>query len=586
MLSLLRIQNFALIDQLELELGRKLNVLTGETGAGKSIILDAIDIALGGKVNNRLIRQGSQQAIIEATFEGNTTLSRWLKEQEIDPLEDASVICSRELTVTGNSLRSRCRINGVLVNLNLMSKLRDHLVEITAQGQTVQLMDSGLQRELLDLYGGQTILQQRQIVESAYAASKNAEKALETRRQSEQKRLQRLDLLEYQLKELDEAQLTDTEELEHLEQERDRLSHVVDLQQLSYQVYQLLYQNDHEQLAIADLLAQAESLLTDMVAYDQEINPVLEMVNNALTQVVEAGQQINAYGDSLEADPERLETVEERIIFLKRINRKYGPTLTEAIAYYQKLQQELTELTDTEQSIEKLEKAYNIALDHLNQTCTLLTQLRQKAAEKLEKQLVKELKPLAMDKVIFVCKITPISPSLTGADQVVFYFSPNPGEKIQPLSTTASGGEMSRFLLALKSCFCQTDEHLETLIFDEIDAGVSGKVAQAIAEKLYQLSEKHQVLCVTHQPLVAAMADAHFRVDKEMIEEIPVMEDNHNSQLSLPEIRTVVRVRRLDNHQTRREELAQLTGGHSAQEAITFADSLLAKATDYRLGKQ
>lgn len=586
MLSLLRIQNFALIDRLELELGGGLNVLTGETGAGKSIILDAIDIVLGGKVNNRLIRQGTQQASIEATFTGNPEIATWLQGQEIDSLEDGSIICSRELTLTANSLRSRTRINGVLVNLNLMAQLRDRLVEITAQGQTVQLMDSSLQRELLDLYGGATIFQQRQMVESAYQVYKEAEKALEKRRQSEQERLQRLDLLEYQLKELDEAQLTDPDELLHLEQERDRLSHVVDLQQLSYQVYQLLYQNDNDQAAIADLLSQAESLLTDMVDYDSEINPVLEMVNNALTQVVEAGQQINAYGDNLEADPERLEEVEERIILLKRISRKYGPSLAEAIAYYQKLQQELRELTDSEQSIEKLEKAEGIAFEELSKTCEQLTLLRQKAAEKLEKQLVKELKPLAMEKVIFVCKITPTVPTASGADQVVFYFSPNPGEKIQPLSSTASGGEMSRFLLALKSCFSQIDNHSQTLIFDEIDAGVSGKVAQAIAEKLHELSKKHQVLCVTHQPLVAAMATVHFRVDKEMIEEIPVMEDNNNGQLNFPEIRTVIRIKSLENHNTRRDELALLTGGHSAQEAIAFADSLLLKAANYRVGKQ
>lgn len=582
MLSVLRIKNFALIDQLELEFGGRLNVLTGETGAGKSIILDAIDIALGGKIHNRLIRQGTQQAIVEATFQVDGAITDWLNRQEIDALDDGTVVCSRELTLTGNFLRSRCRVNGVLVNLPLMNQFRDRLVEITAQGQTVQLMDSATQRELLDLYGGVSLLKQRQIVATTYEKAKQIEKELEKRRQSEQQRLQRLDLLQYQLKELDEAQLTDGEELEQLEQERDRLSHVVELQQLSYQVYQLLYQNDNGDSAVADLLGQAESLLTNMTDYDKEIEPMLEMVRNALTQVVEAGHQINAYGDSLEADPERLGEVEERIIHLRRICRKYGPSLAESIAYYQKLQQELAELTDQGQSIEQLEQDYQTAQKQLHQACEVLTQFRKQAAEKLEKQLVKELKPLAMEKVIFVCQISPCSPSVTGADQIVFYFSPNPGEKIQPLSSTASGGEMSRFLLALKACFSQTDKHGQTLIFDEIDAGVSGKVAQAIAEKLYQLSDKHQVLCVTHQPLVAAMAEAHFRVDKEMIEEYSL---NHNGQSNFPEIRTVVRVQQLENHQTRRQELALLTGGHSAQEALAFADSLLSQATDYRSRK-
>ncbi|ACK71520.1 DNA repair protein RecN [Gloeothece citriformis PCC 7424] len=585
MLSVLRIQNFTLIDQLELEFGTKLNVLTGETGAGKSIILDAIDVVLGGKANYRLIRQGTQQAMIEATFHLNPNLSLWLSQQQIDPLDDGTLVCTRELTLSSNSIRSRSRINGVLVNLSLINQLREHLVEITAQGQTVQLMDSAIQRELLDLYGGQPILTQRQKVVSVYEIAKTAHQTLEKRRQSEQQRLQRLDLLQYQLKELEEVKLTDPDELEQLEQERDRLSHVVDLQQLSYRVYQLLYQNDSGDLAIADLLADAESLLTNMAEYDNEINSVLEMVKTALTQIIEAGQQINAYGDGLEADPERLTEVEERILILKRICRKYGPTLPEVIAHYEKLQQELSELTDSEQSIEQLEKDYQIAQEKLIKTCEDLSELRQQAAEKLEKQLIKELKPLAMDKVIFACKIFPCTPGVTGADQIIFYFSPNPGEKIQPLSHTASGGEMSRFLLALKACFSQTDNPSHTLIFDEIDAGVSGKVAQAIAEKLHQLSEKHQILCVTHQPLVAAMADAHFRVEKEMIEDYSKQEDSQNGQLNFPEIRTVVRVRKLNNHQTRRDELALLTGGHSADEAIAFADSLLLKATAYRLGK-
>ncbi|MGK7938905.1 MAG: DNA repair protein RecN [Crocosphaera sp.] len=585
MLSLLQIKNFALVDRLTLQFGQGLNVLTGETGAGKSIILDAIDVVLGGKVNNRLIRQGTQHASLEATFEGNQRVLDWLAQQEMDPLDDGTVVCLRELSLSGGTVRSRSRINGVLVNLQLMAQFRTLLVEITAQGQTVQLMDATRQRELLDLYGANGIVKQKKLVESAYGDWKKAEKILEKRKKSEQERLQRLDLLEYQLKELEEAQLTDPDELEHLQQERDRLSHVVELQKLSYQTYELLYQNDSGEPAIADRLGEAEILLTNMVEYDSEIAPLLEMVQSALTQVVEAGKEINGYGDRLEADPERLTEIEERINLIKRICRKYGPSLSDAINLYQQLTAELEQLNDSEQSIETLEKEYHIAQEKLVKTCEYLTLLRQKAASKLEKQLVRELKPLAMDKVVFVCQISPCSPSINGSDQVVFYFSPNPGEKIQPLSRTASGGEMSRFLLALKACFAKTEKCSGTLIFDEIDAGVSGKVAQAIAEKLHSLSKTYQVLCVTHQPLVAAMAENHFRVEKQIVEEVSKLENEENGQLSLPELRTVVRVKPLDNIQTRREELAQLTGGHSSEDAMEFAKSLLVKAESYRLGK-
>ena len=596
MLLSLRIHNFALIDKLELEFGVGLNVLTGETGAGKSIILDAIDVALGGKVSNRLIRSGTERASVEATFRADSALIAWLSEQEIDLLDEADLVCSREIAVNQGSLRSRSRVNGVLVNRQLMERLRERLVEITAQGQTVQLMAPALQRGLLDLYGGSSLIQQRDRVASAYMASQEASKALEKRRQSEQQRLQRLDWLEYQTQELSTVHLNDPDELEHLEQERQRLSHVVELQQQSYLVYQALYQNDGGASACADLLAEAEANLSDMVRYDSQLQSVLDMVSAALAQVVEASHEINAYGDGLETDPQRLQEVEDRIQALKQICRKYGPTLADAIAHYEKLQAELAELGGEGQSLEDLEATYSLCQESLTRECTQLTQLRRTAAEKLEKRLVEELRPLAMEKVKFQVAIAPMPPSGAGGDQVTFYFSPNPGEPLQPLSATASGGEMSRFLLALKACFSNTTGAWGTLIFDEIDVGVSGRVAQAIAQKLNQLSHQHQVLCVTHQPLIAAMADRHFRVDKQVIDQPLVLSSkkrasskgNGNGKaspeleeqlpLELPDIRTVVRVSLLDNLSHRRDEIAQLAGGQSAQEAMTFAESLLEKA--------
>lgn len=581
MLLSLRIENFALIDELELDLGIQLNVLTGETGAGKSIILDAVDVALGGKVNQRLVRTGSDKAVVEATFQGEPNLLAWLMEQGIDSLDEGNVICSREITQTKSSVRSRSRLNGVLVNRGIMEQLRDRLVEITAQGQTINLMIPNRQRELLDLYGGNSLLRQRGEVGKAYGIWQKAKQALEIRRQSNQERLQKLDWLKFQLEELEKANLDDPEELTQLEQERDRLSHVVELQQLSYQAYQALYQNDNGGSSCNDLLGNAEQVVAEMVSYDSQLEPVLDMIRAALMEVVEAGQQMNAYGDSLEVDPQRLEEVERRIGQLKQICRKYGSSLAEAIAYYQKLQNELEQVNHSSQSLAELEKVAQVTQQKFIQECSQLTQLRQKAAQKLEQRLIKELKPLAMDKVLFECCLNPINGNANGADQIVFYFSPNPGEKLQPLSETASGGEMSRFLLALKACFSQTNQHCHTLIFDEIDVGVSGKVAQAIAEKLYQLSQQHQVLCVTHQPLVAAMADMHFHVNKQVINQISPQHNGKNGQDN-QEIRTVVRVTQLVDHELRRQELAQLAGGKSASEAMTFAESLLIQAANHR----
>ncbi|MFN6154633.1 DNA repair protein RecN [Anabaena sp. AL09] len=572
MLLYLRIENFALIDHLELDFGTGLNVLTGETGAGKSIILDAIDAVLGGKVSSRVIRTGTNRAIVEATFSVTPPLAAWLSEQEIDLTDDHAVIISREIATTTSNIRSRSRVNGVLVNRPLMAGLRDSLVEITAQGQTVQVGQSAQVRDWLDLYGGDALLHKRQNVAAAFIVYQQARQALEKRRTSERERLQQLDLLTYQVQELGAANLDDAQEMEQLNQERERLNHVVDLQQMSYKVYQALYQDDQETRTAADLLADGEMTLTHMVEYDSQLQSLLELVRDAVAAVMEVGRQISIYGEGLEADPQRLEEVDERIRELKQICRKYGPTLTEAISYYERIQTELAELNNSEQSIETLEQQEQLSLQELQQISHQLSQLRRQTAANLESRLLAELKPLAMDKVKFKVEIVPISPAATGADKITFMFSPNPGEPIQPLTEIASGGEMSRFLLALKACFHQGNE-VGTMIFDEIDVGVSGRVAQAIAEKLHQLSQGHQVLCVTHQPLIAAMADRHFRVDKLVI---------NKARNSNDEQRTVVRVTSLDNLTTRREELAQLAGGKSANEAISFAESLLLQAANHR----
>ncbi|WNZ48120.1 DNA repair protein RecN [Leptolyngbya boryana CZ1] len=585
MLLSLRIENFALIDHLDLTFGSGLHVLTGETGAGKSIILDAIDAALGGKVTGRAVRTGEERASIEATFRVNDLLKSWFEQEQIDLLDEDIAVCSREIVALGSSQRNRSRINGVLVNKQQMEGLRDRLVEITAQGQTVQLGQPSLQRDWLDSYGGVALLKAREVVSQAFTTYQQAAQALEKRRHSEQQRLQQLDLFEYQLRELNAANLTDPDELDQLEQERKRLSHSVELQQQSYQVYQALYQNENGEDACADLLGKAENLLTDMARYDEQIQPILEIVTSALALVEEAGQQMNAYGDDLETDPQRLQEVEDRVLELKQICRKYGPTLADAIALQQSLQSELEELTGAGQSIEELAELTETRKAALIEASEHLTQLRKSTAQGLEARLVAELKPLAMEKVQFQVGITPIAPTSAGSDRITYLFSPNPGEPLQPLTEIASGGEMSRFLLALQACFSQVDS-AETLVFDEIDVGVSGRVAQAIAEKLYHLGRHHQVLCVTHQPIVAAMADQHFNVAKQVVE-------LHKSQNGKgADLRTIVKVTPLDREQ-RRQELAQLASGQvgstenatTEAAAIAFADSLLEQAASLQAGQ-
>lgn len=571
MLLSLRIENFALIDTLDLTFTDGLNVLTGETGAGKSILLDAIDLILGGKALSSMLRTGESRTLLEASFSLTPNLHTWLADTDIDPLDDL-LVCSREIS-THNTLRSRFRINGVVVNKQQIAQLREQLIEVTAQGQAVQLGRADRQRQCLDGFGGEPLLKQRQQVAKAFARWQNITTELNTFRQNEQQRLQNIDLLRYQLQELDAANLSDPNEQTNLEQELQRLSHSVELEQQSYQVYQLLYEQDQGD-ACGDLLGQAESVLIDMSQYDSQLEPILELVQQALTQVQEAGSLINAYGNTVETDPEQLQSVEARLMELKQICRKYGPSLEDAIAHHQTIQSQYADLTGEGQSLEELEQTAAEYKAKLQQACAKLTALRQKAAQQLEARILQELKPLALDKVQFQVGLQPIDPTQHGADHIQFLFSANPGEALQPLSESASGGEMSRFLLALKACFSQ-GEGVGTLIFDEIDAGVSGHVAQAIATKLYHLSQNHQVLCVTHQPMIAAMADAHFQVQKQVVTQ------GAKSARTKTAERTVVQVTSLDDQQ-RRQELAEIAGGQTTQQALTFVDSLLQQAGQVR----
>lgn len=584
MLLSLKIENFALIDSLEIELYSGLNILTGETGAGKSIILDALDAALGGKVSSRSLRTGVVRGLIEATFAVNPKLSAWLATHEIDSLDDDTIICSREIT----SKSSRTRLNGVVVNKHQIQDLREQLVEITAQGQTVLLGRESMQREWLDNFGGSDLLQLRQKIAQLYEVKTRSQLAVTERQTLDRNRLQQIDILQFQLQELDEANLEDPDELVNLDSDRNRLAYSVELQQQSYVAYETLYQNESGS-ACADLLGKAEAVLKDMVEVDANLGGVLDLVSSALAQVEEAGRQINAYGDSLESDPEQLQNIEDRIRQLKQICRKYGATLPEAIAYAQKLGHDLAALTGDGQSLEELEKIAETALKTLVQACAKLTKLREKSARELEQKLITALKSLAMDKVQFRVAIAPIEPAANGADRITFEFSPNPGEPLQSLSETASGGEISRFLLALKTCFAQADP-IGTLVFDEIDVGVSGRVSQAIAYQLFQLSRSHQVLCVTHQPIVAAIADHHFQVSKQV-----------SSNGSATSERTTVQIQLLQPEQ-RKQELAQIAGGINLEtkveakveakaskkrdktkdSAIAFAESLLEQAASMK----
>lgn len=599
MLLSLKIENFALIDALTVEFGRGLHVLTGETGAGKSILLDAIDAVLGGRTTVRSVRSGATAAAIAAEFALSPELRQWLDDELALTVAGDRLTCAVDLTLTEPkspkgrpTVRSRLRVNGRITPKATVLRLRDRLVEIAAQGQTAALLDGHSQRDWLDGYGGPKLLKARQTVATAHAAARTAQQNLERHRAAIASQQEQREFLAFQLTELRAAQLESPQELAQLTQERDRLSHAVELQQHSYQLYQLLYAGEGDDRACADLLGKAEALLSQMLPYDDRLAGTLEMVSSALAQVVAAGQDIHRYGTDLEGDPQRLETVNDRLAVLKTICRKYGPDLADAIARQRELETLLGGSDGQNSTLEQLEQERDRTRQALETACDRLSTLRQTAARRLEANLTAELAPLGMDQVQFQVIFEAIAPTPQGRDRVIYHFSPNPGEPLQPLQETASGGEMSRFLLALKTCFSQVDP-VETLIFDEIDAGVSGRVAQAIAQKLHHLAQHHQVLCVTHQPIVAAMADRHYRVDKctiEMPENAPAQPSGPHNLDPAPTVRTVVRLTMLDPDH-RRTELAQLASGalgdrtdeaHTLAAASAFADSLLDRAASLR----
>jgi DNA repair protein RecN (Recombination protein N) len=561
MLTHLRIENFALIDSLELDFSGGLNVLTGETGAGKSIILDALDAVLGGKVSGNAVRTGTQRALIEATFDSNETLADWLTTQEIDGLEEGIVI-TRE--VGGKS--SRSRINGVLVNQALLRTLREPLLEITAQGQSLQLEKPEVQLELLDSFAGAAPLRDK--VQKAYESAQKRKAALARKKAEQAEKAQQVDLYKFQYEELAKAELEDPQEEEQLTADFSRLAHASELQQSSQKLYALLYEGDRESPAVTDLLGKASDILVQMSGYDPSLESLSELLEGALIQVQECSRAVNRYGDTVESDPEQLDFIEKRLRLFKTLRQKYGSTLSEVITYFKKLQKDLRTIEGGDENLEAEEKLLAGEIAKATELANQLTAVRTEAAIRLQSALIQELKPLGMAKVRFAVELEPTRLSATGVDRVQFLWNPNPGEPLHPLTETASGGEMARFLLALKACLGAAD-HIGTLVFDEIDIGVSGRVAQAVADKLLQLGQFHQVLCVTHQPLVAAMADSHYRVQK------------HVRQEAEGE-RTVVHVEKLCQPEDRCEELAQLAVGKTAREALDFASSLLTEANRRR----
>lgn len=557
MLQELQIENFALIEKLQLTLGPGLNVLTGETGAGKSIIIDAIGLLVGARASGEYVREGSERGQVSGLFycQGLKGIEETLKELGLSPEEDGTLLLTRELSRSG---RHSCRINGRSVTLSMYQKVGQQLVDLHGQHAYQSLLRPSYQLQLLDNFAGLQAL--RQEVASIYAQWRAKQKELADLYGNPEERERQKDLLRFQVEEIDRAALRAGEE-EELRQELNLLNNAEELMRGAETVYALLFGGQGARsLAAYDLLARAEDQLRSMANLDPAVERWFAQLEEARLQVEEVAQAIRSYGENLEFNPQRIQEIEERLELLRRLRRKYGNSLEEILRFREEAACTLARLEQSAEIFSSLEKEIEELAAIYKEKAGQLRAWRTEAARQLEKEIELALRDLAMPsaRIEILCRHQE-EPGPAGMDEVEFFFQPNPGEGSYPLAQIASGGEMARVMLALKSILAAVDE-IPTLIFDEIDAGVGGQAARAVALRLAYIGKRHQVLCVTHSAQLASLADYHFNVDK-------VVSGG----------RTYTRVRELHGKE-RLSELARLLAGETSEVALRHAAELLDQA--------
>ena len=503
MLSLLHIENIAVIASADISFDQGFNVLTGETGAGKSIVIDAISAILGQRAYRDMIRTGTEKACVQAVFQNVPELS-WFQENGV--AYDAETVIQREIFLDGRNI---CRVNGTLVTVSILHRLGLQLINIHGQHDSAALFDEDNHLQLLDAFAVNAPLLDS--YSETYRQVTALRKQIDDVSMDEGEKLRRMETLQYQIQEIEQAELEAGED-EELEQRRKLLQNAEKLSRSLNEAVEAVYGGDDTDGAVS-LLDTASREMSRIARYDDSLAALQARLSDLMYQVQDVAMELRTAQDTFAYSEQELDRIEERLDIIHRLRRKYGASCADILAYLDKAKEELDRIEFADDHLEKLKKKLAQAEAEATSAALKLRQSREKAADVLSERILQELFQLDMPRVQFECRFTEIPLGPNGADAVAFYMSANAGEVLKPLNKVASGGELARIMLALKNVLAEQDQ-VQTLVFDEVDTGVSGRAAQKVAEKLRSVARNKQVLCVTHLPQIAALAHTHLLISK------------------------------------------------------------------------